>query len=117
MRGSVTHFNDATEEQLRAAIMLVASDEMFFGTYQHDTGTYDDANIRPVILCNDIFYPAADGETIDWVDCPELLHRVLAEGWPAAVKWVAEKRGISPMTKVQERMNAYTEAAKNTYGI
>lgn len=105
------NFDEASPEQLRAAIMLAAEDEVFFSQYQgrlDSNPEYDATNPRPVLNCSDIFYPAADGEVLTWDETPMMWQLVRDGGWPAAVKWIAEKRGIKPMVEVQVRMDTYT---------
>ena len=85
-----------------AALELAAVDKLYFSRR-------DDGAVVPIISCSDVFaFACADGEEIEWKDIPALLEKVKAEGWPAAVKWVSEKRGgLKPMKSAQEDMTRY----------
>jgi hypothetical protein len=95
--------NNKLKEKLAAAVAAIelsAMDELFFGR-DHKTG-----EIAPYIIVNDIFaYATSDCQKIEWKDIPQLLAKVKAEGWPAAVKWVVEQRGIKPLGMVESEMD------------
>lgn len=75
-----------TVEEMEAAMYLVADDVI--GLSRHDS------EIKPFVMCNDFFAPAADGEDIEWNELPELLKRVRSGGEREGLRWVAERRGV-----------------------
>lgn len=100
----------ATEyiKQLHAAIELAADDELV--CFARDSA---DGHIKPVFLVNDCFaFACADGEPAPWSLMPEMLERVRKEGWPAVVKWVADKRNIQPMKEVVRDMDQHAAMLK-----
>ncbi len=54
----------------------------------------EDGKIHFIVICNDIFYPAADTETISVNEVTKVNEAFLAENWRGVMKWIAKKRGI-----------------------
>ena len=64
------------------------------------------------INCNDIFYPASDGEVITVDDFEILVDLDWGFGWDGIVAWISMKRGIEPKSSVYKKHRAYKEAKK-----
>ena len=97
-------FQEATLEQLRAAMELAAYDELHFSFYNEETNTYT-KEPHPFIIVSDTFASGcADGENVAWEEVPGLLKAYKREGWPALVRWVARKRNMNPLRHMQARM-------------
>lgn len=49
------------------------------------------------VLCNDVFYPAADMETLtDTSEIFEVFHIYRKDGRDGLIEWIAARRGIRP---------------------
>jgi hypothetical protein len=69
---------------LRAAALLSALDVAFFA----------EGGKKIVVFLNDVFEPAADGETVSLSEAPSLLEIHNREGYDGIIKWAARRRGI-----------------------
>jgi hypothetical protein len=93
------HRADIRVAELEAAMELAAADELAF----IDHG--EDGPIVCLLNMNDVFAPAADAEPIAWAEVCELRDLVRREGWPAAVRWVAQRRGESPRPHIRAHID------------
>lgn len=62
------------------------------------------------INCNDVFYPAADGEVITINDFEILVDLNWGFGWYGVIAWIAMKREIEPISDVYKNHKSYKEA-------
>lgn len=82
-------------EVLKMALDLIATDELFVNPAEGGGWVF-------WVNVNDMFYPAADGEGIDFAEIPSVWKAWKESGWPGVVRWVQEKRGGLPLRKSRE---------------
>lgn len=80
---------------LGMALDLVATDELFVQPKEGGGWVF-------WVNVNDMFYPAADGEGIDFAEIPAVWQAWKDKGWPGVVRWVQEKRNGLPLRKSRE---------------
>jgi hypothetical protein len=84
--------------QLEAAMELVADDEAVF-VHRSEGG------IGVAILLNDVIgYATAYAVEVPWEEVVSLLACRRREGWPALIRWAAEREGWTPIPPVQDSM-------------
>ena len=95
----------AERDALRMAFDLVATDELFVHPAEGGGWVF-------WVNVNDMFYPAADGEGIDFSEIPSVWKAWKAHGWPGVVRWVQEKRGGLKLRKSREEKILTLERAE-----
>lgn len=74
---------------------LVATDELFIQPAEGGGWVF-------WVNVNDMFYPASDGEGIDFSEIPAVWQAWKDKDWPGVVRWVQEKRGGLKLRKSRE---------------
>lgn len=82
-------------ELLSKILDLVATDELFIQPAEGGGWVF-------WVNVNDMFYPASDGEGIDFSEIPAVWQAWKDKDWPGVVRWVQEKRGGLKLRKSRE---------------
>lgn len=102
-----------TDAQRMHKVMVMAShDVVFFGGFIYDPDCREFRIPPLLLLCSDTFgYACADGEefTLDEVDQPFDLWQKY--GFDGIVAWVADKRGLTPVTGTQTQLGYKSASA------
>jgi len=97
MDNSISPFNvlDAELATARKIFWLLRQDYIFLGSYNEQTGKHDEG-AYPVINCNDLFVPAADGERLEEKDLDFYLEVCQTYGIHGTYAWCGFKRNANP---------------------
>ena len=82
---------DCELEMARKIFWLAVNDHIFFGSWNHDKGDWDDG-AYPAINCNDLFVPGADAEPLNAEDLDLYIEVVKRYPKHGSAAWCAVKR-------------------------
>lgn len=90
---------------------LAARDHIFWGTYNGEIQDWDDG-AHPAVLCNDIFVPGDDGESLALAEVDAYID--LCRKYPddADAAWCAAKRNMKPWRNFKLNDEAVAEARR-----
>lgn len=80
---------------LHKLIWLSSQGLVFYGSYNDDKKDWDNG-VYPCLMCNDVFAPAADGESFGIEDVDLLVDLTVRFGVYGVMAWIGEKRGEKP---------------------
>jgi len=91
-----------TVEEYEHLFWLAARDIVFFSTYNEELDDYDNG-WRAVVICNDVFYYAADSQRLPPHREHEIREMFEKYGWAGVTAWVAFERGEEPLKEIQDK--------------
>lgn len=94
---------------LRKLHWLAARDHIFWSTYNEGIKDWDDG-AHPAVLCNDIFLPGADGESLGLREFDAYLALCRKFDEDAGPAWCAAKRNMKPWRNFKLNAEAVVEA-------
>lgn len=103
-------------EVARKLFWLLRQDHVYLASYSEEKETWDDG-AYPVISCNDLFVPGADGESLREEDLDDFI--AVVKKWPNAgdAAWCAVKRSAKLWRRTARREEWQKEFDEAVAGI